>query len=158
MSEARIRPAQSAAERQFVKALFAEYIDGLGVDLGFQNVEREMAEFPGVYTPPAGVLLLATDGDAGAGAVGLRPLDDACRGEMKRLYVRPAWRGTGLGRRLAEAVIDEARSRGYSAMRLDTLADMAPAQALYRDLGFAEIPAYTHNPLPGTRFMELRLT
>ena len=147
-----IRPAQPE-EMTLVQALFREYQQGLGVDLCFQSFEEELAGLPGRYAPPQGTILLAGDG---AGVVALRALDPYTA-EMKRLYVRPAFQGTGLGRALAEAVIDAARGRGYSKLRLDTLPQMGSAIALYRKLGFVEIPAYTVNPIAGALYLELTL-
>jgi ribosomal protein S18 acetylase RimI-like enzyme len=132
-----------------VRSLLREYADAIGVDLSFQDFDSEIADPLGFYE----LVLLASDGD---GCVGLRRIDRrTC--EMKRLYVRPAARHGGLGRRLAEAVIDEARARGYERMLLDTLPTMGAAQALYRSLGFLETGPYRHNPVPGAAFMELSL-
>jgi putative acetyltransferase len=130
-----------------VRGLLREYADAIGVDLSFQNFDSEVADPLGFYE----LVLLARDG-----CVALRRIDEGTC-EMKRLYVRPNARGSGLGRRLAEAVIDEARSRGYAWMLLDTLPTMGAAQALYRSLGFRETEPYRHNPVPGAAFMELSL-
>lgn len=139
-----------------VRDLFEEYAASLGFDLGFQEFERELRELPGEYAPPRGQLLLARVGPERVGCVGLRPLDaDTC--EMKRLYVRPRHRGTGAGRALAEAAVRAARELGYDRMRLDTVPSMGAARALYRALGFREIPPYRFNPIPGTTYMEVAL-
>jgi len=135
-----------------VRTLFREYATSLPFALDFQDFDRELADLPGAYAPPRGALLLAR----GEGCVGLRPIDDTTC-EMKRLYVRPSARGTGLGRRLAEAVVAEARRLGYAHMRLDTVPEMAAAQSLYERLGFREIPPYRPNPILGARFLELQL-
>lgn len=136
--------------------LFHEYARAIGVDLEFQGFSAELAALPAPYVPPRGALLLAYADDAVAGCVGLRPLD-ARTGGMKRLYVRPPWRGSGLGRRLVAAVIQTARAAGYAELRLDTLPSMEAAQSLYRQLGFISIPAYNRHHLPGTRFYSLAL-
>ena len=139
-----------------VRGLFREYAGGLGVDLCFQDFDRELAGLPGDYGPPAGRLLLASDAEQAVGCGALRKLDDgAC--EMKRLYVRKSARGTGLGRRMAEALIGEARLIGYDRMRLDTLPSMGEAITLYRSLGFVSIAPYRKNPVPGALFLELAL-
>ncbi len=151
--------ADSPARIATARELFEEYAAGLGVDLCFQNFTKELAELPGDYAPPKGRLLLAYIDDAVevCGCVALRPLaDGAC--EMKRLYLRPNFRGKGLGRKLAEAIIKEARQIGYSRMRLDTLpGKMNEAIAMYQSFGFKEIPPYYKNPVESAMFMELVL-
>jgi ribosomal protein S18 acetylase RimI-like enzyme len=140
-----------------IRRLFVEYAEVLGHDLGFQKFNEEVASLPGFYAPPDGRLLLARVGSAVAGGVGLRPLE---RGicEMKRLYVRPEFRAIKAGRRLAEAIINEARAAGFGKMRLDTLPTLEAAAGLYRALGFKQIDPYYDNPLPGVRYFELDLT
>ncbi len=139
-------------------ALFSAYAGSLGVDLSYQGFAGELSELPGKYAPPHGTLLLArsTGGEA-IGCVAIRPIDPAGYCEMKRLYVAPRGRGLGLGKALVEAVITEALSIGYREMRLDTLPDMAEAIALYRRLGFKDIPPYYDTPVAGTIFMALKL-
>lgn len=153
-----IAPARGGSDLAAVADLFAGYAASLPVDLGYQDFDGELAALPGKYAPPAGALFLARDA-AGAplGCVGLRPLpEDGCC-EMKRLFLLPAARGLGLGRALTEAVIDQARGLGYRELRLDTLASMTAAQALYGSMGFERIPPY-YAPTPeGTVFMGLRL-
>jgi ribosomal protein S18 acetylase RimI-like enzyme len=145
-------PAAAMSDLAEVGVLFREYADSLPFSLAFQDFDRELAELPGAYAPPGGALLLVRS----AGCVGLRPLEgETC--EMKRLYVRPAARGRGIGRRLAEAAVSEARRLGYARMRLDSTPGMEAAQALYIELGFREIAPYRVNPVPGTRFFELEL-
>lgn len=156
MTQARILPATQPEQVEQVRALVLEYVDSLGIDLDFQDFEAEMREFPGDYAPPEGCLLLAEDEQGPAGCVGLRKLEPGIC-EMKRLYIRPRCRGQGLGQRLAQAIIDEARALGYTVMRLDTLSTMHPAIALYRGLGFQLTAPYYRNPLEGALFFELKL-
>jgi putative acetyltransferase len=144
--------AAGEGDLERVCLLFREYADSLGFDLSFQDFERELAELPDFYER---ILIADEEGEA-AGCVALRALGDGLC-EMKRLYVRPAFRGRGLGRTLAEAVIAAARELGYARMRLDTTPSMGAAQALYEELGFREIEPYRFNPVPGTRFLELVL-
>jgi ribosomal protein S18 acetylase RimI-like enzyme len=139
-----------------VRSLFREYQDAIGVSLCFQDFEAELAGLPGAYAPPAGCLLLARDGTTPIGCVAVRPIEPGLC-ELKRLYVRAAYRGTGLGRALAVAAIERAAAAGHRAMRLDTLGTMIEAQALYRSLGFAEIAPYNDHPVAGTLFMGLDL-
>jgi ribosomal protein S18 acetylase RimI-like enzyme len=151
-----IAPA-SPGEIDAVRALLEEYARSLAVDLRFQRFDDELAALPGAYAPPGGALLVARDDPLIVGCVGVRPLD-ARTCEMKRLYVQSLRRGSGLGRRLAEAAIAEGRRLGYAAMRLDTLPGMEAAQALYEELGFRDVAAYADNPVPGARFLELVLS
>ena len=148
--------AEFVEEINQARELFVEYSAALGVDLCFQNFDEELAKLPGDYAPPDGRLLLALDGAQVAGCVALRKIDtETC--EMKRLYVRPTFRGTGSGKSLALAIIDEAWRIGYARMRLDTLPSMRQAITLYRSLGFKPTEAYRHNPVEGAMFMELDL-
>jgi GNAT superfamily N-acetyltransferase len=152
-----VRVVTSAEEMGPVRLLFREYATSLNFDLCFQNFEQELAGLPGPYAPPSGCLLLATVGGEPAGCVALKRLADGV-GEMKRLYVRDRHRGAGLGRTLAEQVLREARALGYGVVRLDTVPSvMGSAVALYRSLGFRDVPAYCFNPVPGAVFLELRL-
>lgn len=143
-----------------VREIFQEYADQLGVDLCFQQFGDELANLPGEYAEPRGALLLATVDGKLAGCGALRPMDNADypnAAEMKRLYVRKAFRGFGLGRQLAEALLDAARRAGYACVLLDTLDDMEAARALYEDLGFEEIPPYYHNPIAGAHYLKADL-
>ena len=151
-----IVPAQSDSDLLAARNLFVEYAENLGVDLCFQGFQEELDGLPGAYAAPDGRLLLAIDGDRAVGCVAIRKLEDGIC-EMKRLYVRSAYRGQRLGRRLAEVVIAEARAIGYGKMRLDSLTSLEEAAGLYRSLGFVEIPPYRYNPLPDAVFMELSL-
>lgn len=143
-----------------VREIFQEYADSLDVDLSFQNFAAELLTLPGEYAPPRGHLLLAQVEGSIAGCCALRPLDcadypNAC--EMKRLFVRKAFRGFGLGRQLAEAMLDYARLADYHCVLLDTLDSMESARALYAELGFEEIPPYYHNPVPGSHYLKADL-
>jgi putative acetyltransferase len=151
--------AESTAHIAQARELFKEYAESLGFDLCFQSFEKELAELPGDYAPPSGRLLLAFYDDTLAGCVALHALESSqsiC--EMKRLYVRPNFRGHRIGQQLIDAVIAAARELGYSHMRLDTVAGtMDKAIALYRSYGFKEIPSYRPNPIEGVLYMELDL-
>ena len=141
-------------------ALFREYAVSLNFDLCFQDFEGEIVNLPGDYAAPRGALLLAKVDGALAGCCALRPLDSsdyANAAEMKRLYVRPAYRGLGMGRQLVEAILDEARIEGYDSVLLDTLDEMEIARAMYEELGFKEIPPYYHNPLAGAHYLKVDL-
>lgn len=159
MSEAHVIAVRSAAapdDMDTVRSLFLEYGRSLNFSLCFQGFEQELAGLPGCYASPKGRILLAIDGADAAGVVALRPLDHGIC-EMKRLYVRPAWRGYDIGRRLARAIIEEGRALGYRAMRLDTHESMQAAIALYRALGFREIAPYYGNPMEEFRYYERAL-
>ena len=148
--------AESAEQIGQARELFLEYAAATGLDLCFQNFDEELAALTGAYAPPEGRLLLAMDGTEIAGCVARRKIDaETC--EIKRLYVRPASRGTGAGKSLALKIIEEARLIGYARMRLDTLPSMQRAITLYRSLGFQPIEAYRYNPEEGALFMELVL-
>jgi putative acetyltransferase len=151
-----IAPA-TAQDLPDVRALFGEYSTLVAEALCFQGFDKELEALPGNYAPPDGALLIARDGATAAGCVALRRLEDGS-GEMKRMYVREAFRGTGLGRRLALAIIDEAKKRKYGRVVLDTLPKLAPAIALYRDLGFRETGPYLASPTPGAICFELKVS
>lgn len=152
-----ISQATTQSDIQEARRLFKEYEASLGISLCFQDFDREVANLPGDYAPPSGRLLLASEFDQIMGCVALRPLGPATC-EMKRLFVRPEYRARGLGRILVEAIIEEARAIGYTRMRLDTIVDrMERAVALYRAIGFVEIPPYRDNPVDSATFMELDL-
>ncbi|KAK5155960.1 hypothetical protein LTS14_005526 [Recurvomyces mirabilis] len=169
-----ISPATSELDLQNIKKLFEAYAQSLGIDLTFQDFARELEGLPGKYSPPNGALLLARSNETAEsiGCVALRPLpatqtsattheatnvSRSTISEMKRLYVSPAGRGTGVGKALAVRVVQEAKDLGFEAIRLDTLPSMEAARALYRALGFREIEAYYETPLEGTIFLELTL-
>ena len=152
----RIVQAHTPEHFETIRRLFLQYAEGLGFDLEFQNFEQELESLPGDYAAPNGCLLIAEDSGNWAGCVALRGLeDDNC--EMKRLYVLPQYRGLGVGKILAQAVIKEARARGYKKMRLDTVSSMKKARGLYASLGFYIIKPYRYNPIDGASYMELKL-
>nr|WP_278431073.1 GNAT family N-acetyltransferase [Brevibacillus laterosporus] len=142
-------------QHQQVRELFIEYVDSLGIDLSFQNIESELQNIPGEYASPEGCILLAMYDEQPAGCVAFRKIDEkTC--EMKRLYVKPDFKGKGIGRDLASAIIEEAKNIGYRYIRLDTLPTMKPAISLYHSLGFYSIRPYRFNPVQGTKYMELK--
>jgi putative acetyltransferase len=154
--ETKIRQVSSVAEIATARALFEDYAAALEIDLGYQGFAEELASLPGAYAPPRGRLLIARVRDEAAGCVALRPLgEDVC--EMRRLYVRPTFRGSGIGKQLAEAIIAEARQIGYAIMRLDTVPKLEAATRLYESLGFVRRDSYYETPVGGTSFMELGL-
>jgi ribosomal protein S18 acetylase RimI-like enzyme len=158
--EIRLVKPDTAERLDATRAIFREYAAGLGVDLCFQGFEAELAALPGDYAAPQGALLLALVGGEVAGCGAMRSLPEtdypnAC--EMKRLYVRPSFRRFGLGRLLAQALLDRAIQAGYSCMLLDTLDDMEAARELYASLGFEEIPPYYFNPIPGAHYLKADL-
>ncbi len=150
----------SATEMEQLRSLFLEYAASLSIDLCFQDFEQELAALPGEYAAPRGAMLLATVAGEVAGCCAMRPLDsvdysNAC--EMKRLFVRPQFRGLRLGRLLAETMLDAAKLAGYDCILLDTLDDMEAARALYNELGFEEIPPYYFNPIAGAHYLKASL-
>jgi putative acetyltransferase len=155
-----IRPAIGPDDMIVARELFLDYQSDIGIDLCFQGFNQELAALPGDYSPPLGGLFMAyVDGDA-AGCCAFRPLPDsdyanAC--EMKRLFVRRAFRGFGLGRLLVEQILLQAKQSGYDAMLLDTLSDMEAARQLYQEVGFEEVAPYYHNPLPGAHYLKVDL-
>jgi GNAT superfamily N-acetyltransferase len=159
MPDARFRIFQyTDVDLADLRMLMREYAGGLGVDLCFQDFETELRELPGAYALPSGALLIARDADGAAGGcVAVKPLAIAGCCELKRLYVRPEARGAGLGQRLLDAALGEARSRGYSTMLLDTLPEMVDAQRLYARNGFTSAPAYYGTPVAGTVFLSRAL-
>ncbi|HBC07315.1 MAG TPA: GNAT family N-acetyltransferase [Rhodospirillaceae bacterium] len=156
MPDAVISTVTGGPDLETVRVMFAEYGADVSRAYCLRNFDAELAGLPGTYGPPRGALLLLRADGGAAGAVGVRALSED-RAEIKRLYVRPAWQGQGFGRRLAAAAVGHARSAGFRALCLDTLAHMKGAQALYRAMGFAEIAPYHDDTAPGMRFMELTL-
>jgi ribosomal protein S18 acetylase RimI-like enzyme len=152
-----IHPARFPEQVEVVRTIFREYAQSLGIDLGFQHFDSELADLPGKFAAPRGEVLLAYHDAQVIGCVAVRPIDDAIC-EMKRLYVRPAGRGLHAGKRLATLICATARELGYSSIRLDTLPTMHAALGLYASLGFEPIPAYVFNPIPGAIFLERDLT
>lgn len=158
--EIALRAAESSGDLADIRSLFLDYQADLGIDLCFQGFEQELLGLPGDYAAPEGALLLATVNGAAAGCCAFRPLTasdhlNAC--EMKRLFVRPAFRGLGLGRLLVEQTMSRAGLAGYTTMLLDTLSDMEAARALYEDAGFVETDPYYHNPLAGAHYLMANL-
>lgn len=156
-----VRIAQSAEDMEAIRSLFVDYQADIGVDLCFQGFEKELESLPGPYAEPFGLLLLATVDGAPAGCCGFRALPNsdhlnAC--EMKRLFVRRAYRGFGLGRTLVEQTMSHGRLAGYATMLLDTLNDMEAARTLYEEVGFVEVAPYYHNPLPGAHYLKADLS
>jgi putative acetyltransferase len=152
-----IAPPRDAADLDSVRALFTEYAGSLGFSLGYQGFDAELAGLPGKYAAPEGALLLAKVDGIAAGVVALRKIETGTA-EMKRLYVKPAHHGRSIGRKLAEAIVETARSLGYRRLRLDTIAGkMDSAVKLYRSMGFVEIAPYYDSPVPGTTYLELVL-
>jgi ribosomal protein S18 acetylase RimI-like enzyme len=148
--------AATTADIPEVRRMLREYVDWIGLDLGFQEIEAELAGLPGDYAAPRGALFVAVEDDRHLAMIGLRPIDDSVA-EMKRLYVRPEARGRGLARALVARVCDQAKALGYREIRLDTLPKMGDAQALYEALGFNDIKPYYETPIAGTRFMARKL-
>ena len=159
-SDTTVISAVTDAHLDTVRFLFKEYAESIGIDLCFQAFEEELKHLPGDYASPRGALLIAMVKGEFAGCCALRPLDSvdyANAGEMKRLYVRPSFRGLGIGRLLAEAILERARLADYTSILLDTLDDMESARALYEELGFEEIPPYYFNPIAGAHYLKANL-
>jgi ribosomal protein S18 acetylase RimI-like enzyme len=152
-----IHPARFPEQVDAVRGIFSEYAQSLGIDLGFQQFDAELADLPGKFAMPRGQVLLAYHEGELIGCVALRPIDDTIC-EMKRLYVRPAGRGLQAGKQLATQICARAREAGYQRIRLDTLPTMHAALGLYASLGFEPIHAYVFNPIPGAIFLECDLT
>jgi ribosomal protein S18 acetylase RimI-like enzyme len=159
-SAIQIKSPCATGEWNSAREILVEYAGSLQVDLCFQDFENELAELPGQYSQPRGTFLLALVNGEVAGCCGLRPLDSADysnAAEMKRLYVRPSYRGMGLGRQLTEAIMDAGRQAGYTCLLLDTLDEMESARALYAELGFEEVPPYYHNPIAGAHYLKAEI-
>lgn len=155
-----VRTPDAPAEIEGIRTLFLEYAKSLNVDLCFQNFHAELAGLPGDYVAPRGALLTASSASGLAGCCALRPLDTADypnASEIKRLYVRPAFRGQGVGRLLAESILNAAKQAGYAYALLDTLTEMESARSLYEDLGFIEVPPYYFNPIEGAHYLMAKL-
>lgn len=150
-----VRPATSA-DIPHVREMLREYVEWIGLDLAFQEIDAELSGLPGEYAPPRGALLVAVEGERHLGMIALRPLDGTIA-EMKRLYVRPEARGRGLARRLIARLCDEGKRLNYTELRLDTLPKMGEAQALYETCGFVDIEPYYETPIAGTRFMRKKI-
>jgi GNAT superfamily N-acetyltransferase len=150
-----IRPATSA-DLPHARAMLREYVEWIGLDLAFQEIDTELEGLPGDYAPPRGALFVAVEGPRYLAMIALRPLDRTTA-EMKRLYVRPEARGRGLARQLITRLCDEARRLNYSEIRLDTLPKMGEAQAIYETYGFVDIEPYYETPIAGTRFMSKKI-
>ena len=156
-----LRVVDTPADLEAVRALFVDYQASLDIDLCFQGFDEEVRTLPGEYVDPMGALILALIDGVPAGCCGLRPMlssDHVNACEMKRLFVRPAFRGFGLGRRLVERIVMQAQMAGYATMLLDTLSDMETARALYHEVGFVEVAPYYHNPIPGAHYLKVDLT
>lgn len=160
MEQLSITPACDGPTLEHARLLFEEYQRDLGIDLAFQGFAAELSGLPGEYSDPLGALLVAYVADEPAGCCALRPLTDSDHtnaAEMKRLFVRPAFRRFGLGRLLAEQILVLAKQAGYDSLLLDTLDDMEAARTLYQELGFEEIAPYYHSPLPGAHYLKVTL-
>lgn len=155
MENLHIRPS-TAPDIPEIRAMMREYVEWIGLDLAFQEIDEELDGLPGEYVPPRGALFVVEDRDRLVAMIGLRPIDERIC-EMKRLFVRPEARGRGLAKQLIARVLEEARRLGYDEIRLDTLPMMGDAQSLYVSIGFYDIAPYYETPIAGTRFMALRL-
>lgn len=156
MNQVMIIQADTKEQYEIVGGLFEEYASSLGLDLAFQNFEAELKNLPGAYSAPDGCILLVKINGDFAGCVALRRFDnDAC--EMKRMYVKPKFQGNGIGKLLAETIVEKAKEKGYGKMRLDTVSSMEKAIKLYQTLGFKEIAPYRYNPSQDAKYFELNL-